>query len=131
MEVFLDFGLFEIVAALGVAAMARAVYSRKALGLAFLGVSVLAPVALLVVARGAVATGLAAACVATALVNAAVVFGTLRRSGVRGLTLPAWRGRLSRSGLGEPGELGRDDLLAVRTDDDASAAGQGRGEVHP
>jgi hypothetical protein len=131
MEVFLDFGLFELIAALGVAAMARAVYSRKAAGLAFLGASILVPVALLFLVRGGAATWLAAACVATALVNGVVVLGAFQRGEVRVPTVPKWRGRSPRGTLRESGKLGRDDLLAVRTDHDAPATGQGRREVHP
>jgi hypothetical protein len=78
MEIFVDFGLFEFLAALGLAAAARAAYRRRWLGILLLALSVLAPALLLAVSRGELARWLAAACLATALVNAGLI-GTLMR----------------------------------------------------
>jgi len=78
MEIFVDFGLFEILAALGLAALARTVYSRRLAGLAFLVLSVAAPAALIAVASETRQRWLAALCLGTAVVNAALIFAALR-----------------------------------------------------
>jgi hypothetical protein len=82
MEIFADFGLFEVAAVLGLGALARAVYSRRLWGSFVLLLSVAAPLALMVLAREEPLRWLAAVALGTALVNATVVLGAMRTGSV-------------------------------------------------
>jgi hypothetical protein len=86
-EVFFDFGLFELLAAIGLAALSQTIYSRKLLGVLFLIASVAVPVVLLVIGSGPIQRGIAALCVATALVNVVVVGAALQAGHIPQLKL--------------------------------------------
>jgi hypothetical protein len=82
MEIFVDFGLFELLAAIGIAAVARSIYAWKTLGIFFLIVSVVAPAALVITVSGSMQRWIASACLSTALVNIAVIAGALQSGNV-------------------------------------------------
>ena len=73
-----DFGLFELLAATGAAALARRIYRHPWAGALFLVVSLITPVALIFAVRDEAARWLAAICLATALVNAGLIFSLMR-----------------------------------------------------
>jgi len=94
MEIFVDFGLFELLAGLGFAFLSRTIYSKRLLGISFLVVSTAAPIAMLVVSSSSTQRWIAAVCIATTLVNAAVVAGALQSGSVSvvkfSARLPRW-----------------------------------------
>ncbi len=87
MEVFVDFGLFELLAAAGLAVVTRKIYTRPRLGLACLGLSLIAPFALVFVAHEGWGRWLAVICLVTALVNASLIFSLIRRGHLMTLLL--------------------------------------------
>lgn len=79
MEVFVDFGLFELFAATGLAIVARRIYTRRWPALACLMLSVIAPIVLLFLSEKELSRMVAAVCLATALINATLIFLLMRR----------------------------------------------------
>ncbi len=79
MEIFVDFGLFEIAAALGFTSLAKVLYARRWLGITTVAVSVVIPITLLVLIRDEVTRWLAAANLGCAAVNATVALQELKR----------------------------------------------------
>jgi hypothetical protein len=79
MEVFVDFGLFELLAATGLAIIARRVYTRRWLALTFLILSLVAPILLVFFASQNLLRWIAVICVATAFVNVSLIFLLIRR----------------------------------------------------
>ena len=87
MEVFVDFGLFEVIAALGISALARRIYGHSLVRIVFLLVTLLAPVAVILLGHTEAMRWLGSVCLATALVNVSVVLGALQKGEVPTLTL--------------------------------------------
>ena len=78
MEIFVDFGMFELAAALGLAALGRAVYRRAWLAFAMLAISIVAPLALIFLGTGELPRWIAAVALTTALINAGVIIPALK-----------------------------------------------------
>ncbi len=75
-----DFGLFELLGAAVLGALARGIYSRRLLGFIFLVLSIAAPVGIILFGRGDLTKWLGAVALATALVNGAFIFRVMRSS---------------------------------------------------
>jgi len=78
MEIFVDFGMFELFAALGLAALGKAIYRRAWLAFGFVAASVVAPLILIFIGAGELPRWLAAIALGTALVNASVILSAQR-----------------------------------------------------
>ena len=78
MEIFVDFGMFELAAAFGLAALGRAVYRRAWLAFAMLAISIVAPLALIFLGTGELPRWIAAIALTTALINACVIIPALK-----------------------------------------------------
>jgi hypothetical protein len=98
MEIFADFGLFELAAASLLALVGRAVFARRWLGYAFGAASVAAPLALVFLVHEGWTRWIAAVALATAVVNAWVLGSLLRRGLLASL--------LDRTGGGSPSGQG-------------------------
>ena len=81
-ELFIDFGLFELLAASGLVAIARAIDARPIARGITLAMSVAAPFALLWMVPGEGARWLAALAFGTSLVNASIIVTTRNRTSV-------------------------------------------------
>lgn len=79
MEVFVDFGLFEILAATGLAIVAKKVYTRRWPAFACLILSLMAPIALVFLVHESLIRWIAVVDLATALVNVSLIFLLIRR----------------------------------------------------
>jgi len=88
MEIFVDFGVFELVAAISLLAVARQVYSHRVFGALFLVASVASPAASTFISTNGEMRWLTAASLGTALVNAAVILAVLQRGDLPALTVP-------------------------------------------
>ena len=88
MEVFVDFGLFEFMAAVGAASLARRIYARKMVGMGFLIASIIAPLSLVFLCRTATTRWVAASCLAMCLVNVGAIAAILQHGQVPQLRAP-------------------------------------------
>jgi hypothetical protein len=79
MEIGLDFGFFELIAATALAWTARFVFKRRWLTIAFLVWSIAAPIALLFLVEGERLRWLVVACVAPAAIHVATMILLMRR----------------------------------------------------
>jgi hypothetical protein len=87
MEVFVDFGLFELLAVIGLGMLSRAIYSRRIVGIVFLLVSAAAPLVMLEMVSGPRLRWISAVSAATALVNVAVVAAVMQEGRIPRLRL--------------------------------------------
>ena len=106
MEVFVDFGLFELLAVAGLAIVTRKIYMRRWPGLTCLLISLTAPAALIFLSHEGIARWVAVICLVTALVNASLIFTLMRRWGIDTLLIdePASPARLDFDGAKAPTE---------------------------
>src|SRR5215467_6163475 len=93
MEIFIDFGLFELLAAIGLVALCRTIYARKFPAILFLVVSAAAPVVMIFLAANSRERWIAVICLATALVNAAAISAVLQNGGIPRLKFPQFQRR--------------------------------------
>jgi hypothetical protein len=77
-EIFVDFGLFEILAVTGLASLGKAIYRRPFAKWAVLFLSIAAPAALLFLASGEVLRWTAALALGTSLINVVALIGLTR-----------------------------------------------------
>lgn len=78
MEIFVDFGVFELLAVTGLTALAKAIYRRPLTRWAVLVWSVVAPAVLVILASTEVAPWIAALGLSASLVNCIAIVGATR-----------------------------------------------------
>jgi hypothetical protein len=78
MEIFIDCGLFELLAVVGLGTLARAIYSRRVLNVAFLVLTAAAPLVMLEMVSGPRLRWAGAVSAAMALVNVGVVAAAMQ-----------------------------------------------------
>lgn len=78
MEIFVDFGLFEVLAASGLAALGRVICRRPIMKWVVLLLSIAAPAALLVLVTGEALRWIAALALGTSLVNVSIIVDKTR-----------------------------------------------------
>jgi hypothetical protein len=88
MEIFVDFGLFELVAALGLSALACRVYTHAALRNVVLILSIAAPIGVIFLASTEGVRWMGAICLATTLLNLGVVLGAIQQGEIPRLRFP-------------------------------------------
>ena len=79
MEPIVDFGVFELLAASGLAWIGRNIFARRVVAFAFLVCSLAIPVAIMFVVEDGIARWLAAVGLAASLINASVLLPLLRK----------------------------------------------------
>jgi 4-hydroxybenzoate polyprenyltransferase len=79
MEIGVDFGLFELLAAAGLSSLARFIFRRRWLSVAFLVWSAAAPLALFLLVEGEGLRWLVAACLAAAAIHITAIVHLMRR----------------------------------------------------
>jgi len=79
MEVFADFGVFELLAVAGLVIAGKRIYASRWWGLVFLLLSVIAPITLVFITHERLVRWIAFGCVATSLVNTSLIFSHIRR----------------------------------------------------
>jgi Kef-type K+ transport system membrane component KefB len=77
MEIFVDFGLFELLAVAGLALIARRVYTKRWLAFGFLLLSLITPIVLVIFNEGWI-RWIAVVCLATALINVSLILSLIQ-----------------------------------------------------
>lgn len=83
MEIFVDFGLFELLAAAALTRLGKALYSRRGAAVLIMCVSIGAPLCLLFLVEEGAPRWLAALVLATAVLNVSLVAECMRAGGFR------------------------------------------------
>ncbi len=84
-EVFFDFGLFELIVAVGALSLARIIYKRRLLAFFSIALSVGAPAAIIIFVHAELARWLAGIALMAGLVNGAVLLRVMKHGNVRSL----------------------------------------------
>lgn len=86
MEVFVDFGLFELLAITGLAALGRVAYKRPVTRWLLIAISIAAPAGILFLATTERVRWLAAVAVACSLINTSIIADVTLRGSSGGVT---------------------------------------------
>jgi len=79
-EIFVDFGLFELLAVSGIVMLARAIHRRPLIRRIVLALGVLAPAAVVLLVSGEAVRWLAAVALGTSVLNTSFIVATNRQS---------------------------------------------------